>query len=241
MESIVNINPLDVNIGLVTRKSKEGPETKLVDNFIDYIYNSSLPKNRKLAVFKEPQLDTGYPDIVLIEYLPEIYEQWPEARTALQTIDLKILHFLYTYRGATSYQLENLLGIKSKALLRSLERLLDSKLIYRSSKKWRTLRLNHIFAIKKIIAIEAKINNWQSAFHQANLDKWFASESYVLSPIIQPSAKTIDLSSNYGVGIFTCNKNGVQKLSDSCISPLPSCYASWLFNEWIGRYQNFVN
>jgi hypothetical protein len=241
MDSIININPLDVNIGLVTRKSKEGPEAKLVDNFIDYIYNSNLTRNRKLAVFREPQLDTGFPDIVLVEYLPEIYEQWSETRTTIQTIELKILHFLYTSHGATSHQLENLLGIKSKALLRSLEKLLDSKLISHSSKKWQTLRLNHIFAIKKIIAIEAKINNWQSAFCQANLDKWFASESYVLSPITQPSTKTIDSSINYGVGIFTCNKYGIKKISNSCISPLPSCYASWLFNEWIGRYQNFVN
>lgn len=236
MKGFIEFCASNLEIGLLTRNSRKGPEQVLVRNFVDSITNSFKNKNTELAIFYEPQLDTGFPDIVFVEYLPHIFDKWNDARSSILPIDVKVLHYLHLVNGSDSSSMESKLGIDSDILLKSLERLLDSKLIYRKSKQWKPFSLRKNFAVKEIVAIEAKISNLKSAFEQAQINKWYASESYVLFPTVMPNKDTISTSQKLGVGIYTSNLNGINKVSHSMRGMLPSCYASWLFNEWIGRY-----
>lgn len=236
MTQVIEFKDSNSQLGLSIRKSKKGPEQEFVQNFTEHISYYFQKKDSRIAVFYEPQLDTGFPDIVFIEYNPSIFDAWKEPRYSLLPADLKVLHHLYHSGGSNSEALTNQLGINSKNLLTSLERLLDSKLIKRTAKHWKPYCLKRTFAIKKIIAIEAKIKNWKSAFRQAETNKWFSSESYVVSPVLRPTTSIVNTARRLGVGIYTFNATGINEVNQAVKGKLPACYASWMFNEWIGRY-----
>jgi len=154
----------------------------------------------------------------------------------LKPIGLKVLHYLSNIRGTDAATLIAILGVAANTLVHSLERLLDAELITRTKTKWKAEALNRIFALRSIIAIEAKIKNWNDAFQQSQLDQWFASESYVLSPVEKPNQSIVDRSRRTGVGVFLLNGNRVRRIHGARKYSIPASYGSWLFNEWIGRY-----
>lgn len=232
----------DEAIGLVGRSGgKPGPEQRLVDGFIEWIQCEldALPGPTEWAIFQEPALVTGYPDLVLAEYDPKIYEHWPHGHLRLQKTEIRIAHMLHNNNGLPSRELEERLGLKSKRLLESLERLLDAELIEWRDGNWKCVSLEKVFGIKRLVAIEAKMSNWQSAFRQAALNGWFASETYVLLPVQRPTAKVLQRAETIDVGVYLCNDSGVREVQRPRNStPLPACYVSWFFNEWLGRNMN---
>ena len=220
------------NIGYLARKSVNGPERRLIKDFA----KSLLSENKKdVAVFWEPLMDTGYPDLVFVYYNPKIFEYWYEGRKTLNVTDIKVLHYLHRVKGATSDTIETVLGMSDKKLLSSIERLLDCKMIRRYAKQWTPYSIEKRYAIKRIVAHEAKMSNWQSAFGQAEMNKWFASESFIVSPVKQPRQRIIDKAIKIGIGIYSYSKGNTERINQAQNHDLPSCYASWLFNEWIGR------
>ena len=223
-------------IGLLARNGTNGPEKELVDSFVAYIPQCFRWQKGAVAIFHEPRMESGFPDLVIVQYVPEVFNNWVNARNALQPIDLKVLHYLSNVRGADASTLIANLGIGPKALLISIERLLDAGLISRSKTKWKPKSLSRIFGLRSIIAVEAKIKNWTDAFHQSQLDMWFASESYILSPIEKPSQSIVSRSREMGVGIFLLNSKHMRRIQGARKSNIPSSYGSWMFNEWIGRY-----
>lgn len=236
MGQIIEFKESNSSIGLLTRKTIEGPEKELIDNFIPYAIEEFSLKNCELAVFCEPCLETGFPDLVFVNYRLSAYEKWNEKRSNLNLSALKLLHFLYAEKESDSQTIIKKIGIPSKNLLFLIENLLDSNLIYRKNNFWVANSLKSIFGLCKIISIEGKVKNLSSAFKQAQLNKWFSSESFILSPILRPNNKTINTSVNVGVGIYGLKDNKIKKILDSEKFYVPSCYASWIFNEWIGRY-----
>lgn len=235
MSHVLQFRTSAPDIGLVARKRRKGPEHELVRGFTSAAVESFQSRSTYLAVFHEPQLDTGFPDIVFVEYSPRVFDHWNDPRFSLSSQDLKLLHHLSRIHGADSDTLTRQLGLTSKSLLLSLERLLDAKLIRRYARQWQPVSLKRTFGVTQITSFEAKIKDWKSAFRQAELNKWFASESNVVSPVLRPSGKVVDSSAKLGVGIYTFNDAGLTQVTRGDVSRLPSCYASWLFNEWIGR------
>jgi hypothetical protein len=233
---ITEITGGNERIGLLTRNGTNGPEKELVDSFVRYIPRCFYWQKGAVAIFHEPRLETGFPDIVIVQYLPEVFEHWVATRGALNATDLKILHYLSAVQGADASTLMATLGIAAKSLLPSIERLLDGRLITRSKTKWKTEALNHIFGVRSIVAVEAKIKNWSDAFHQSQLNLWFASEAYILSPVEKPSQSIVSRSRDSGIGIFLLNGNHVRRAQGTRKNDIPSSYGSWMFNEWIGRY-----
>lgn len=236
MAPVMEFSVSDPSIGLIVRPPRSGPEANLTSRFISSEAEMLCKKQRSYAVFMEPQLDTGFPDIVVATFNPRVFEGWIRDRSRVAPVDLKVLHHLHFIKGADSEEIEGQLGMDSKTLVRSLERLLSAGLVRWSSKQWMPRSLKTSYAITNIQAIEVKINNWGNALDQAELNRWFASESYVLSPICNPSDKVVKVSQARGVGIYTMPLGRAPKrLTRAIRSELPVCYASWLFNEWIGR------
>lgn len=223
-------------IGLVGRNGTTGPEAELVKVFKSLILNCFRWKKGDLAIFQEPQMETGFPDLVAVQYNPESYTEWAQARSELKQMDLKLMHHLLHSRGARSEALSRNLGIGSKALLLSLERLVNANMITRSRGKWMPRSLKAVFGVWAIVAVEAKIKNWSDAFQQGQLNQWFASESYVLSPIETPQGTVLEQSLQTGVGILLLNGMRVRRLHGARKSRIPASYGSWIFNEWIGRH-----
>ena len=170
-------------LGIKTRKITQGQEFNLVKEFIEYRKNEFKPTHtNKLAIFIEPHINNSYPDIVFVEYNPHSFENWNDSRSILSTIDFKILYYIFVTKRIDANGIVSQLGVTWKDTMLSIERLYDAKLISRKRNNW-CIRNKNIFSVKKIEAVEAKINKLDNVFQQALINKNFASESYVLSNI----------------------------------------------------------
>ena len=83
----------DSSIGYHARKVTLGPESDLVKAFLEsglegkgYSFASE-----RMAIFIEPKIDSGFPDIVLAEYKPGFFEKWRDARNEIKSDQLKML------------------------------------------------------------------------------------------------------------------------------------------------------
>lgn len=225
-------------IGYIARTTTQGQEFEMVATFIECLVSKySKNKSKKAAIFIEPQIDTGYPDIVIIEYssLPSL--PWKKSRSNLSPNDLKLLYYIQKNHGSKIDDIIDMLGFPADTVEKSLMRLRDSGLIYLSKKYARNTRLRSYCRVNKVIAIEAKIDKWKEAIRQANNNIWFATESYVLLNKEECSPNTLNLCKEYGLGIILVNKKIHTQLAAQKRT-FPVSYASLQFNEWLLRAMN---
>ena len=135
-----------------------------------------------------PFLDSGFPDMVIVEYDTRVFEHWPHSRFLLRPIDLKVLHHLHHVKRANTDSIKTLLGMNGGDLLKTLELLVDAGLIIESIHERYPVSLDPVFGIKRLVAVEVKMKNLAAALHQAVANKWFASETYIVSPVQGVSA-----------------------------------------------------
>lgn len=229
----------DARIGYQSRKVTLGPEYDLVRDFLrnGLDGNGYSFRSNQLAIFIEPRIDSGFPDIVLAEFQKGFYDCWKEARNELTSNELKVLSLLYSLGAADFNMVRSAMRVCPASAAKSLELLFDAELIERDRvmRKWKPLPLNETFGIKRLIAVEAKVCNRQDVLDQAALNRWFASESYALTPT-KPDTAFVERAKRAGVGMVSVTR---QRTFRRCVKPrqfaLPSSYASWQFNEWIGR------
>jgi len=233
--NIIDFKGPDARIGLVARNGTSGPEADLVDEFKRYIPGCFRWRRGDVAIFHEPRLETGFPDLVVVQYLPQAFNNWPIARSKLGTLEIKIMQHLIHKKAADLNELVVSIGIDSSRLIKILEKLVDAKMVNLIRKKWKPLSLSKIFGVQTIVSIEAKIKNWSEAFQQASLNHWFSSESYILSPIEKPRPRVIKRSKKIGVGVLLLNGTRVRRPMKALKHRIPASYGSWMFNEWIGR------
>lgn len=239
--SILLFQYTDSQIGYFSRIGTAGPEAEIVYNFLRVIMAKYECAKGEYAIFLEPKLDTGFPDIVVVKYRRDYFlSHWNENRKNLITSDLRLLNFLYSTNGVTSRDIISMLGVSESSLRKSLGRLESADMITCNTRHtWRPKALMANWGIQSILSIEAKIKDWNSAISQAETNVWFANESYVLFPSRKISAKiTADISEK-ALGVFFINeKQQIRKLLNSSKNVGPRSYASWLFNEWIGNKLN---
>lgn len=224
------------NIGLTTRTVTEGEEQDLVKSFIDYYIHIFLRNNKvnNLAVFVEPQIASGFPDIVFVSYSTKILDNWSNERERLDIGDFKVLSYLIMSGGCSGDNLINWLGLGEKAVLEALERLLDAKMVCHSKGVWKPVDLKKIYHIKKIVSVEAKISDIKKVAEQTLINTWFASQSYALVNTANPQNNTINNFAKQGTGLY-CKQKGFKKVVEAQKLKLPSSYLSLQFNEWVGK------
>ena len=108
VSQVMIINNSIPDIGLYTRPATLGKEYSLVEQFIGYYCHAFSQNNKKtrLAVFVEPRIDSGFPDVVFASYLPSISGNWSDKRELLDVFDLKLLSYLCTSKTILGDQLE---------------------------------------------------------------------------------------------------------------------------------------
>lgn len=212
----------------------------MVNTFIDHVMRKySCLKKKHVAVFLEPQVDTGYPDIVIVEYWGQPREKANNSRIKLSTIDLRILFHVNQQKNVSVEGLRDLLGFTDIEIRKSLLRLADSQLIHLSKSKHhaRNRSLNAFNRVKRIIAIEAKIDKWGEAIQQAEKNAWFSTDSFVLLNKEKCSESIIQKCKAKGLGIILVNGQIKVALKGEHRNH-PISYTSLLFNEWIYRITN---
>jgi hypothetical protein len=236
MSHIMIIKSSCPDIGLYTRPATIGDEYSLVEQFIEYYCHTFTRNNKKtqLAVFVEPRIDSGFPDVVFASYLPSIIDNWSDKREGLDVYDLKLLSYLCTTENMLGARLISTLGFPEKQTITSLEKLMDAKLISYRNHSWRVRELRDVFSLTKLIAVEAKLNDMNKVVEQTHLNTRFASHSYALTNSAHPQGETVKTFKKFGIGLYG---KGSQfcRIVEARQYNLPSSYLSFQFNEWIGK------
>lgn len=222
---------VDVGLGLRFRSPVFGPEQEIIDEILN-VFRANIGRSRRLTVFCEPALDTGFPDIVAVVWRDSTARKWGDERSLLKNNHLRLLHALANKGWTDIKLLESVFGC---SLTIQLDLLKDLDLIVRTKNQCRARSLNAIFAVDKIIAIEAKMSWWQKAMMQASANVWFSSESHVLMPSISSPEALLETARRFNVGVLAFSSS---KLTSYCEAPqreVPLSYGSWLFNEWVWR------
>ncbi len=214
--------------GLYHRRVTEGQEKELVDAFI----RSNLapaPNGQVRLVFVEPRLETGFPDLVIVYLDSAAASEWSFRRTGLSKHDICVLHHLATCGSEDQARLSFLFPVGLRSALRKLE---SMGLVRCARDRWQAQRPRKLMAVRRIVAIEAKVGSWRPGLEQAFLNRWFASESYLLLPGVPKSAELEIELRQTGVGLLTCDTPMRRPVIRAEKAKLPGSYASWLFNEW---------
>ena len=236
MSQIMIFNSNAPDIGLFTRATTVGEEYALVEQFINYYCDNFSRNNKKhrLAVFIEPRIESGFPDIVFASYLPSITDNWSSEREALDLYDLKLLSYLCYTENVIGSKLISTLGFPEKQTLTSLEKLMDAKLVSYRDCSWRVREKRDVFSLTKLIAVEAKMKDIEKVAEQTYRNTWFASHSYALTNSMKPHSETLKTFSRHGIGLY-CKGSQFRKIVEAKPYALPSSYLSFQFNEWIGK------
>lgn len=213
------------------RTQTAGPELELVRDFIGRRLPPA-PRGQRRSIFLEPRLESGFPDVVVVYWHPVTATIWPAARADLSKQELKLLHFLSSSGPISDGRMGELFGPKIAA---SLEKLLTAELLIRNARTWRARSLRCTYAVRRLIAIEAKMEEWRAGLRQAAQNVWFASESYLLLPSLPRAPELLEAADRFGVGIVTRDEALPRATRPAPRQSVPRSYASWLFNEWVWR------
>ncbi|MGE4073034.1 MAG: hypothetical protein AB7E72_17845 [Lysobacterales bacterium] len=203
----------------------------MVDDVLEML-RADVGLGRRLTVFCQPSLDTGFPDVVGVVWRPRIARSWSGDRKLLRAAHLRLIHALANSGWTDIEFLESVFRCR---LGRTLDLLDDLGLVFRTAKRCRVRSLSSIFAVDQIIAIEAKMAWWQRAVEQAGANVWFSSESHALVPEAPNSEALVDSARRFQVGVLAFDAPNAITLCDAPQRPVPLSYGSWLFNEWVWR------
>ena len=215
--------------GAAFRRPLQGPEQELVERFIPAMPLMHAPDSR-VTVLREPRLESGFPDLVIVVWRAARTRNWGEPRLALVRDDLRLMHYVFQRRRATHSELEDTFG--NRFARSSLKRLCEAGLVRPSGRAWFPCALERAFAATKIVAVEAKIGKWPDVLQQARLNTWFASKSYVLVPRV--SEEQVAEAQKLGIGVLSPEQAGIREWC-AATAPLPRSYASWFVNDLAWR------
>jgi DNA-binding MarR family transcriptional regulator len=214
---------------LKRRTLKSGPESKFLS---EALANGLMQSNIfSKTVFRELMLPTGIPDAVVV-YQNRIQLNRSVPSRKLSTIHLQVLAHLYDIGQTTMDELITALIIPKSSLEKILQKLANANLVDLRHGRVHSRSLKKVFAFERIIAIEAKLQNWRKALAQAAANFWFASHSYVLLPPLRCLAEILKEAKKLGVGVFIFDGKKTTLVSKPKQQRLPVSYGSWLIHEW---------
>jgi hypothetical protein len=217
-------------IGASFLRQRTGPEDRLVTEFLRKLQLRN-PFGWRATVFREPRLETGSPDVVIVQWSPVVARGWSRRRATLKREDIRLIHYL------------TLSGPKDEAAIRrvflrgaraALARLEAADMVTMTGSQWRAHPLSRLYAARRIIAIEAKVKEPAAAIDQARLNTWFASHSYVLVPSIPSTRRILRAAAQLGIGVWVRDVLALRAKADAPLSR-PRSMGSWLLNEWAWR------
>lgn len=212
------------------RHCRPGPELDMLMAFLGEM-TLAVPRGTSVKVFHQPRIENSFPDVVLVLWRPSLTRQWPEARRQLTRFDLRVLHYLATTGPTHVSAIHALFGSKCTTALSRLE---AANTVSITPHTVRSKSLSQIYAVQRIVSIEAKISDWKSAISQAVLNTWFTDDSWVLMPdrIAARVSHKVALYQSVRCVPAADTTHDFSKLPQNSI---PVSYASWLLNEWAWR------
>lgn len=214
------------------RQPRPGPENALINRFLEHFPLTPVG-SRRLTVFQEPQLTSGLPDLVAALWDEPTAMRWTTTRAVLPTQAVRLAHLMLLLGAQTAEQLSTVFQRRVDKLLKHLR---DAEVITERKGRWSVVPPRTSFAVRRLVAFEAKISDWRGAIEQAALNRWFACESYVLLPHPPRISDTLVLAAQANVGVWIVGQRRPLLPSRIETGRQPMSYASWLFNEWVWRH-----
>ncbi|MEW8458377.1 MAG: hypothetical protein AB2710_19980 [Candidatus Thiodiazotropha sp.] len=214
----------------------QGPEIELVFDFLKQGLPAA-PKGQVRTVFLEPKLDTGYPDIVVAYWDKAVTEAWPSVRRELTKVDLKVFQYILQADSYVPLSEICLMFGRNQSIRQSIKRMMIARIVDLSEDEQAVIArpVREIFAIRRLISIEAKMSNWRSAYRQAFHNLWFSSESYLLLNTHPKSTELYQTLNRTGLGLIGRGDTLSVASVKANIENIPKSFASWQFNEWAWR------
>lgn len=219
----------------IFRQPTTGPELDIVKAYCEeHLGNLDTPEN--LSIFMEPKLDSGFPDIVAVLWSNDVAKHWPQKRQLLTNTDLELVHHVNLVERLPVVKLIKRFGTRKTSEM--MLRISDAQIAEVTSEEIIKRPLDEVFAVKRIIAIEAKIKDWSNGLQQAFQNTLFASESYLLLSALPNSQNLFNTAEKLGVGILDKNSSVCRPHLKPRIGDLPTSHAAWLFNEWAWKFSS---
>jgi hypothetical protein len=217
---------------LKRRTLKAGPESRFLKRAFDsgLVQDDAHPR----LILKELILPTGIPDAVVF-YHSDIQLDRVPPRRSFSTIHLQIVAHLYDVGSATADELVVSLAIPRVCVETILRDLRDANLLTMRQGTAYRRSLNKVFAAHRIVAIEAKLQDWRKGLMQAAANFWFASHSYLLVPPLRCLDQILTEARKLGVGVLVFDENNTRSAARPKQIRLPASYGSWLIHEWAMR------
>lgn len=212
------------------RPRTRGPEADLVD---DAIRAGLLRGNLEPVVLREPELATGFPDVVAAYPRRKVLRL---ERAALGRDHLRLLHFLWANGGATTLAAaQTLLRFSAATTRRLAAELHEQRAIVLKGERVVMARSasDSAFAASRIVAVEAKMSKWEDAIAQACGNAWFASHSYVLLPSRSLGDRASTHARALGIGVLVLEDERIVTIEAARARPIPASLGSWIVNEWM--------
>jgi len=210
-------------------------EEEFVDAFVISNYDGKSAKGNNIIVRREVRTGFGRPDIVVIEYNPEIVED----RTCEESIPLSSMGaYATTYLSGRSWvsmqRLQQFLNCTNAQVEGVVTELENRRLLIRNRHIVKVRRRKEILAIKRISVYEAKLSQWKNAIVQAQRHLWFTQDSFVLLPSDRAALIPVVSSEcdkrGVGLSIF-CTETGVRTVVRPQRSGVINSPMLWKLNE----------
>lgn len=217
----------------IFRQPTLGPELDIVKAYCEeHLINLDAADN--LSIFMEPKLDSGFPDIVVVVWSHEVANRWPQRRALLTPTDLELVHHVNLVGSLPVEKLTKRFGTRKTSEM--MLRLSDAQISEVKTDEIVKRPLDEVFAVKRIIAIEAKIKDWSNGLQQAFQNTLFASESYLLLRALPNSQSLFDTAEKLGVGLLDKDSSVCRPHLKARPGALPTSHAAWLLNEWAWKF-----
>jgi hypothetical protein len=211
-----------------TRLARPGPEQRMLQAAL----LSGLPGGSDDTIFlHEAELPTGVPDLIAIEPRPGLNLAMAKCRR-LERQHLQILHFLNDSGPNTAEGIVRLLNQLPKRTDMALLDLVKADLVVQRGNQYVSRSVSKVFILKRIIAIEAKMQAWHKALEQASANLWFASHSYILVPALNCLRAVCQEAQKLGIGVLVFDGKRTRTALRPRRHAIPASYGSWLLNEW---------
>ena len=153
----------------------------------------------------------------------------------INLLEIKTLKIINENPGITVESITETTRLPRRKIISAIHFLEDLSLV-RNEKDVISPLKKYVSTVKKTIAIEAKLRNWQRALKQAYRYKWFSHKSFVCLPSnrVNPARKNIEKFKKMGVGLVGfCENKGFQVIYSPRTEEPISSEMAILLNECV--------
>lgn len=214
------------------KKRRNGPESRMVDAFLERCETVLPEESSRMVVLIEPIIGPSLPDVLVV--CLKATSQLLTWRERFSLPMLRTLHLLSTFHSPVDLSyLSSLMGVKVTSMERQLRELDTREIVQFQNGRAAIIALDSVFVLTDIIAVEAKVKNWKTAFDQAKVNHLFSSYSYVFLPEERVSNAASFFLGENGPGLMSIVDDNLEIVNRSKRFEVPSSVYSWLVNEYV--------